>query len=112
LLNFFQNDLIFAAVGGFNGKVFLNTIEYLDSETNEWTTSVSKCDIIDDGEVNGKQHNGHNGKEHNGGEYTNGKLEPLNDLIGDCHNYSIHSKGKISLNSEPLIEVEESTVGH
>lgn len=26
------------AVGGFNGKNFLNTIECLDLETNEWTT--------------------------------------------------------------------------
>lgn len=30
------------AVGGFSGKTFLNTIEYLDENTNEWTTFVPK----------------------------------------------------------------------
>lgn len=33
------------AVGGFSGKTFLNTIEYLDPETNEWTTFVSQQEI-------------------------------------------------------------------
>lgn len=33
------------AVGGFSGKTFLNTIEYLDPETNEWTTFVPQQDI-------------------------------------------------------------------
>lgn len=33
------------AVGGFSGKTFLNTIEYLDAETNEWTTFVPQQDI-------------------------------------------------------------------
>ncbi|PSN40122.1 hypothetical protein C0J52_19381 [Blattella germanica] len=30
------------AVGGFSGKTFLNSIEYLDEKTNEWTTFVPK----------------------------------------------------------------------
>lgn len=30
------------AVGGFSGKTFLNTIEYLDKDTNEWTTFVQQ----------------------------------------------------------------------
>ena len=29
------------AVGGFSGKVFLNTVEYLDPETNEWTSFIA-----------------------------------------------------------------------
>lgn len=33
------------AVGGFSGKTFLNTIEYLDPEANEWTTFVAQQDI-------------------------------------------------------------------
>ena len=33
------------AVGGFSGKTFLNTIEYLDPETNEWTTFASQQEI-------------------------------------------------------------------
>lgn len=33
------------AVGGFSGKTFLNTVEYLDPETNEWTTFVSQQEI-------------------------------------------------------------------
>lgn len=33
------------AVGGFSGKTFLNTIEYLDPETNEWTTFVPQQEI-------------------------------------------------------------------
>lgn len=27
-------------MGGFNGKTFLNTIEYFDFESNQWTTSI------------------------------------------------------------------------
>ncbi len=103
-----------AAVGGFNGKIFLNTIEYLDCETNEWTTSVLKCDVINETEVNGKQENKHlNGKEQNG-EDINDKNDAFADLNADeSHNYCIHSKAKVSLDSEPLIEVEESTTaGH
>lgn len=30
------------AVGGFNGKAFLNTVEFLDGRTNEWTSFVAK----------------------------------------------------------------------
>lgn len=30
------------AIGGFSGKCFLNTIEYLDENTNEWTTFVQQ----------------------------------------------------------------------
>merc|ERR1719427_1050403 len=30
------------AVGGFSGKIFLNTIEYLDPDTMEWTTFTPK----------------------------------------------------------------------
>lgn len=33
------------AVGGFSGKTFLNTIEYLDPATNEWTMFVPQQDI-------------------------------------------------------------------
>jgi len=98
------------AVGGFNGKVFLNTIEFLDLETNEWTNSVSKCLIIGQNEeTNGFKNYELNGREHNNNQ-TNGKQE----FSGDSTNYSIHSncKTKGSLNSEPLVEVEESTVGH
>jgi hypothetical protein len=86
----------------------------LDCETNEWTTSISKCDIIDENEVNGKQESKHlNGKEQNG-EYINDKNDTFADLNADeSHNYCNHSKAKVSLNSEPLIEVEESTTaGH
>jgi len=45
------------AVGGFNGKSFLNSIEYLDEAVNEWKTAVLKqtlinnnaqADIVDD----------------------------------------------------------------
>lgn len=35
------------AVGGFSGKNFLNTIEYLDINSNEWTTFIPK--MKDDG---------------------------------------------------------------
>lgn len=39
------------AIGGFAGKFFLNTIEYLDPNTNEWTTFIkqnanNQCDMI------------------------------------------------------------------
>lgn len=34
------------AVGGFSGKNFLNSIEYLDIHTNEWTTFIPKTDGI------------------------------------------------------------------
>jgi len=30
------------AVGGFTGKVFLNSVEYLDPESMEWTTFVNR----------------------------------------------------------------------
>jgi len=98
------------AVGGFNGKVFLNTVEYLDPKSNEWTTSVSKCDISGDEGTNGTN-NRLNGIERNNNE-INGKMDAMSDsLNGEAFSYSIHSK-KVSLNSEPLLEVEESTVGH
>ena len=35
-----------SAVGGFNGKAFLNTIEYFDMENDQWTTSVTILDSI------------------------------------------------------------------
>lgn len=34
------------AVGGFSGKNFLNSIEYLDANSNEWTTFVPKSDGV------------------------------------------------------------------
>lgn len=34
------------AVGGFTGKNFLNSIEFLDAHTNEWTTFVPKTDGV------------------------------------------------------------------
>ena len=103
---------MFSAVGGFNGKIFLNTIEFLDPKSNEWTTSLSKCDISGDNESNGANHNQTNGREHNNNE-INRKLDAMSECNGgDGYNFPIHSNSKkVSLNSEPLIEVEEST-GH
>lgn len=34
------------AIGGFSGKCFLNTIEYLDANTNEWTTFVQQSVLV------------------------------------------------------------------
>lgn len=33
--------------GSFPGKTFLNSIEYLDEKTNEWTTFVPKVEMQD-----------------------------------------------------------------
>lgn len=43
------------AIGGFAGKFFLNTIEYLDPSTNEWTTFV-KQNISNDSTINSNNH--------------------------------------------------------
>lgn len=41
IINFIFSVVIIAISGGFSGKCFLNTIEYLDLNTNEWTTFVN-----------------------------------------------------------------------
>lgn len=82
---FFFNFSNYLAVGGFNGKTFLNTIEFLDADSNEWTSSIMKNDTL---------------------EETLERCE-ISDFINN-----IHAKNKNSLTNEPLVEVEESTVGH
>merc|ERR1712038_1634871 len=34
------------AVGGFSGKVFLNTVEYLDPDTDEWTSFITLPEVM------------------------------------------------------------------
>lgn len=45
-MNFFFSIFRLYAVGGFDGKSFLNSIEYLDEKSNEWTAFVPKSDGI------------------------------------------------------------------
>ncbi|XP_054156662.1 influenza virus NS1A-binding protein homolog [Oppia nitens] len=108
------------AVGGFNGKIFLNTIEFFDSDTNEWTQSVAKCLITDSDDSsheynnNNNNNNEHNGKHHHQQQQCCGISMNTNGITGDGYNgCSFNYKTKTSpLNNEPLIEVEETTVGH
>ena len=78
--------------------MFLNTVEFLDPKTNEWTTSVAKYDISGDNETNGAIHNRNNGTEHNNNE-INGKFNAINlsdSMGGDGYNFPIHSKKSIA----------------
>lgn len=76
------------AVGGFSGKTFLNTIEFLDTLNNEWTSFVTT--------------------ENNLSE--NVSEEDLTDEAGIRHSLSKSSV----MSDEPLVEVEceEVAVGH
>lgn len=119
------------AVGGFNGKTFLNTIEYFDFETEEWTTSVpinkNGANLIDiDGvehTVNGTVANGHQtstiittpSTDINANENGVSNLEaPNENSFPSLHKGMLNGKValKNSLSSEPLVEVEETIVGH
>lgn len=107
------------AVGGFNGKTFLNTVEYFDFETEEWTTSVAinrtPTEKVAEGEAttavngsegqeNGKANNNNNNNTETNSEYSfNG---------GNSHKMSNSKPMRNSLSSEPLVEVEETIVGH
>ncbi len=66
-------------------------------DSNEWTTAISKSDTIED--VNESD------KHEKSPPYDH---QHHNNII----NSSIHSKNSKSSVTEPLIEVEETTVGH
>ena len=108
------------AVGGFNGKTFLNTIEYFDFETEEWTTSVAidKTEKPTVQSSNGTvKTNGAIGKASlNGIENGVNNIEIANEngFSSSTRNGSLNGKvqHKNSLSSEPLVEVEETIVGH
>lgn len=114
------------AVGGFNGKTFLNTVEYFDFETEEWSTSVpmspigslSTNAIKNDDQLNGTKKlinvevrladmNVHDNVD-------TPNESNSNNLMVQHKNSSINGKVplKNSLSSEPLVEVEETLIGH
>lgn len=88
--NFFLLKHLFIAVGGFNGKAFLNTIEYFDFDNNEWTTSVT-IDKLSNGDL----------------ENGESSLDPLKP-----EPFVMNSKMKNPLSSETLVEKEETVIGH
>lgn len=119
------------AVGGFNGKTFLNTVEYFDFETEEWTTSVAinrtaERQLVEGGggQLNGTSTiNGGESALENGTGKNNNNNNSLDLGNGDYvftnsngkNNNNNNNNGKAmrnSLSSEPLVEVEETIVGH
>ena len=99
------------AVGGFSGKTFLNTIEYFDFETEEWSTSVTinksdKSSAIINGttDVNANL----NGVKHLEVANENGYAS----LYKNVNSLNGKVPLKNSLSNEPLVEVEETIVGH
>lgn len=98
-------NILFLAVGGFNGKSFLNTIEFFDFDTKEWTTSVS----IDS----------NNNQDLDTGltvieaKSKNADSSAFLSTNSDQTDFSKSpSKMKNSISHEPLMEVEETVVGH
>jgi len=80
------------AVGGFTGKTFLNSIEFIElGDQNEWTCFVSKDDVTCDDASSFDEVN----KVMNGGA--------AEEVI--CHSLSKSSL----LSDEPLVEVEEES---
>lgn len=107
------------AVGGFNGKTFLNTVEYFDFETEEWTTSVAINRTPTEKLVEGGD--GTPEQQHDHGKYNNNNNTETNSEYtfngGNSHNKNNNNNGngkpmRNSLSSEPLVEVEETIVGH
>ena len=86
------NDMLFA-VGGFDGKSFLSSVEYLDPETFEWVSylpleEISKITIEEapETERTTKKANGDvnmNGKGENGIAHLNGDMNGAIFHIGD-----------------------------
>lgn len=62
-------------IGGFAGKFFLNTMEYLDLNTNEWTTFVPHINQIDG--LTDLHFSDSSDNLTNGDEQTNGHCETM-----------------------------------
>lgn len=73
-----QNRLY--AIGGFSGKTFLNTIEYLDATSNEWTTFVQQSSPNIDNLLQTSLRNGLNGR--GGSSSTSSSPDNLSGLNG------------------------------
>ncbi len=74
------------AIGGFAGKFFLNSLEYLDSNTNEWTTFVPHINQIDgltDLHFSDSSDNLTNGDERTNGHETRSKTNGVGEQ--KCH---------------------------
>lgn len=122
------------AVGGFSGKAFLNSVEFFDFETEEWTTSVivnesDREEKLINGAPNEHMTNGsvlagnvnadvaengrHDRTTSENGSSGGGGLNGSNSC-SSMHKNSLSCKAPLrnSLSSEPLVEVEETIVGH
>lgn len=109
-----------SAVGGFNGKAFINTIEYFDMENDQWTTSVTILDSIcsvnylpKNGCDNDKQEEKVKKIDTNDGDSmkdTNNNNNNNNNQINSKNKFEKKMSGNTSFNQSlgSVMEVEET----